>query len=783
MRKITMLAAANIRKSKSQAVSLLIFVLIAVMFLNIGLVLYFNYSKDFDDRANQLYAPHLTILQADNITTDEQLAWLKQYSGVTETEKQPVISGMGDYYMNGAKAPGVIIFANAQEPQKMNLPSLIGDSLPLDDNSIYVPYLMKAAGGFELGDRYTLGLSGTEMHFTIAGFTEDVSYGALMNTLYRFYVSDNTYERLSGEFTDNQCWLQSVRLEDSGLGIQVQLDYSKEFFYSEGSDQASTAYIYSLNYNDVKTARIFIPMLMALIITAFALIIMVVSLIIIRFGIINNIEESMTNIGVLKATGYKNNQIISSILLQFGSISVIGGILGIAVSWLLLPLLSGILETQSALIWNPGFDFFMAAIALCFVLLSVLMVSFVATRRINKLHPLTALRSGFETHSFKKNRIPLEKSHGALPFLLSMKQLVQNKKQALMIIIIIAFVSFTSITGISIYYNIGVEPDTFTSIIAGEKPDAGLVLKNRSDTEDVIKRLLQRKEVRKAFGYQDVTLRTDEVDTTTYIVKDFSRLEGNILYEGRYPKHDNEVTIGVNLADVLGKKIGDTVTVEQGSQTKEYLVTGTMQLMNSYGINMLMSYDGLLTIQNDYQFDQIYIYLTEGTDVKAFIESVKSQEGDVFSNTVDMSEMIDAQLSQYGSIFAAVAAVILLITVVIVILVLYMVIKTLILRKKREFGIQKAVGFTTFQLMNQIAFNYIPVIVFGVLLGGAGGYFGFSPLFAALVRSAGIVKVNLPSPTGWTIATCAALVILAYFVSMLIAWRIRKISAYSLFSE
>ena len=778
-----MLTAANIRKSKSQAVSLLIFVLIAVMFLNVGLVLYFNYSKDFDGRAEQLYAPHLTILQADDITTEKQLTWLEQYPGVTEVEKQPVISSMGEYYMNGAKASGIIIISNVEKPQNMNPPSLIGDSLPLDDNSIYVPYLMKAAGGFELGDSYQLNLSGTELHLTIAGFTEEVPYGALMNTLYRFYVSDNTYERISGEFADYQCRLQSVRFEDSGLGMQAQLDYSKEFFYSEGSDEASAAYIYSLNYHDVKTARTFIPMVMALIVTVFAFIILVVSLIVIRFGIINSIEESMTNIGILKAAGYKNNQIILSIVFQFGSISVIGGILGIAAAQLLLPLLAEILESQSALIWNPGFDFFMAAASLCFVLLSVLLVSFIAARRIYKLHPLIALRGGLETHSFKKNRIPLEKSHGTLSFLLAMKQLVQNKKQAFMIVVIIAFVSFTSVAGISIYYNVGVKPDVLASIISGEKPDVGLVLKNRSDTEDVIKRLLERQEVRKAFGYQDVTLRTDEVDTLANITKDFSQLEGNMLYDGRYPKHSNEVTLGVNLADVLGKKIGDTVAVTQGSQTKEFLITGTMQLMNGYGINMLMTYDGLLTIQNDYEFDRIYIYLTEGADVKAFIESVKSQEGNIFSSTVDMNELIDAQFSQYGSIFAAVAAVILLITVVIVILVLYMVIKTMILRKKQEFGIQKATGFTTFQLMNQITFNYIPVILLGVLLGGAGGYFGLNPLFAAVVRSAGIVKVNLPSPIGWTIATCVLLVILAYLVSMLIAWRIRKISAYALMSD
>ena len=47
----------------------------------------------------------------------------------------------------------------------------------------------------------------------------------------------------------------------------------------------------------------------------------------------------------------------------------------------------------------------------------------------------------------------------------------------------------------------------------------------------------------------------------------------------------------------------------------------------------------------------------------------------------------------------------------------------------------------------------------------------------------GIVQVSLPVPLDQTIVTCAALTVLAYLVSMAIAWRIRKISAYTLVSE
>jgi putative ABC transport system permease protein len=101
-----------------------------------------------------------------------------------------------------------------------------------------------------------------------------------------------------------------------------------------------------------------------------------------------------------------------------------------------------------------------------------------------------------------------------------------------------------------------------------------------------------------------------------------------------------------------------------------------------------------------------------------------------------------------------------------------------ILRRRREFGIQKAVGFTTFQRMNQIALGMTPAILIGAAVGAAAGYFGLNPMVAALMSGMGIVKVRLPVPLDQTM-----LVLLAYAVSLLIAWRIRRISAYTLVSE
>jgi putative ABC transport system permease protein len=116
-------------------------------------------------------------------------------------------------------------------------------------------------------------------------------------------------------------------------------------------------------------------------------------------------------------------------------------------------------------------------------------------------------------------------------------------------------------------------------------------------------------------------------------------------------------------------------------------------------------------------------------------------------------------------------------------MMLYLMLKTVILRRRKELGIQKAVGFTTFRLMNQFALNFIPVVTLGVAAGGLTGAFGFNSLFMATVRGMGIMTASMPTPVGMTIIVCIGLVVIAYFFAMLISWRIRKISAYALVSE
>jgi len=782
MDKIWMLAMANIRKRKSQAISLMIFVLIAACFMNTGLVLYFDFGKFFEERAEQLNAPHLSIIQDERFTAGEQLDWLNGRTGVTKTEMYPVACAQTEYYSNGLKTVCVSVISDITAKQTMNPPTLIGEHLPLDNGLVYLPYIMKASGGYNLGDDFLLIISGNGHKFNVAGFTEEIPFGDSMNQMYRFYINSADLEKLRNEYPPLRCDMISVRLDAPDYSLKLREEYVQQFIFS-ADENATPVFIHTRSYDGIVGARTFIPGIVAMVLTALALILLMVSLIVMRFGIINNIEESMVNIGVMKAAGYRNNQIIASMLLQFGGLAFIGGGVGIAASMLIMPPIAELLETMSALIWEPLFNSGFALMTLCVTVSAVLFVSFSAAKKIYKLHPLTALRGGILTHNFRKNNFPLDKSRGSLSFMLAMKKLVRSKGQSVMIAIIIAAVSFASTIGIAVYYNVGMKTLEFMSFLSGMTNDVVFILKDADDTNGLTERLLERQDVAKARAYQDIFLTTDGGSVTTFVSEDFAHLGENALLEGRYPKHKNEIGIAGGFLKTTGKNIGDTITIRQGNTEREFLITGLIQTLENDGVTLFITYDGLLTLQDEYKFNQIYVYLEPRTDAAAFIEDVKSSEGDIFSGMIDIKEMIDAQFGNMGGIFAAVAAGILSVTAIVVILTLYLVIKTMIIRSKREFGIQKAVGFTTIQIMNQISLSFTPVIFTGVTAGGIAGVLWLNPMFTMLMSGLGIVKTNFTIPIAGTLITCAALIMLAYLVSMLIAWRIRKISAYLLINE
>ncbi|SHO44455.1 ABC transporter permease [Anaerocolumna xylanovorans] len=781
MKKILLLSFSNIRKNKGQMVNLLLVVFIAGFLLNLGLLLFFNFGKFYDELCRKTNSPHAAFLMAQTSAGNAQNDYLKYYPGVTELEQQEVLADNADIQYNGDKMPGLFMMVKASRKQAMNPLKLIGPSNPLSDNSIYLPYIMKTGGKLKLGDDFYVSVQGKEYHYTIAGFTEEVYFGSNTIQWYRFYLSDKEYDKLKESLPASVCVLQTVRMERPELSDRLVKDFAGEFYY--GTTAKNTSIYHDSVYSNVKTSHTFLSGITSMIFVALAAVILLVSLVVIRFRIHNTLEESMVGIGVLKAMGYLSRQIIASLVIQFTGIAAAGILLGTVLSYVVLPLISSLLESQTALIWHQGFDPVISGITLLAILSVILLDTVLTSLRIRKMHPLTALRGGITTHNFRRNSFALDSSHGGLTVLLAMKNIYQNRKQTLMIFAVITTITFASASVLSIYYNVGLHPDTFAGLVAGEVPDSVFILKNPVDAAGVMAEIRQSEKVDKAIYYTFRSVLVNGTEAQGYVTDDFSLIRGKMLYKGRYPKHDNEIALSGVTAKQAAKTIGDTVSVNYNGKNEEYLITGLIQTMNDNGNGLTLTTKGMKRLYPDFVSEQIYVYMKDVNDTEEFIDTIKLKSGSLFSNTLNMNKLIDVQLGVYGSVFAIITTAITLITFFVVILVLYLVLKTSILRRRRELGIQKAVGFTSFQLMNQIALSFSPAIITGVTAGCILGIYCFNPLFVALVQSMGIMTASLPASYAFTIILAIGIIVFSYLISLLISMRIRKITPYMLVSE
>ncbi|MHB8061879.1 MAG: FtsX-like permease family protein [Ruminiclostridium sp.] len=231
----------------------------------------------------------------------------------------------------------------------------------------------------------------------------------------------------------------------------------------------------------------------------------------------------------------------------------------------------------------------------------------------------------------------------------------------------------------------------------------------------------------------------DEINYV-HITDDFSLLDNNQVYEECYPKYDNEVVINGYIAEKFQKNVGDTISVKMGNSSAEYLITRLNQSSDYMGMDISMTFKGIKRMKSDYKYNSINIYLVNGKDVNIFIDEITNKFSNQIAGTINSSELAKSQLGVYTSIMSIVISSILIITALVVVMILYLIIKALIIRRRKELGIQKAVGYTTLQLMTQTSMSFLPVVFLGVILGSI---IYINPLLSVLFKRIGVMKVGL----------------------------------------
>ena len=148
-------------------------------------------------------------------------------------------------------------------------------------------------------------------------------------------------------------------------------------------------------------------------------------------------------------------------------------------------------------------------------------------------------------------------------------------------------------------------------------------------------------------------------------------------------------------------------------------------------------------------------------------------------NSVALLETLEQALGSVEDILTLISTSILVLAIAIILFVLYFIVGAVITRR-RYLVIQKAMGYTNFELMRQVSISFLLPLVAGIAFGATLSILTFNNVASLIMSPLGIRQANFDVPYLWIALTSIALVVISYATILLITGRIRKISAYDL---
>ena len=137
----------------------------------------------------------------------------------------------------------------------------------------------------------------------------------------------------------------------------------------------------------------------------------------------------------------------------------------------------------------------------------------------------------------------------------------------------------------------------------------------------------------------------------------------------------------------------------------------------------------------------------------------------------------------YAGIVSAVTAVLFMISVLMVLLVLYVIIHSMISRRRQEFGIYKAIGYTSRQLTMMTVSRFIPVVAGSAFCSAIAGIWYLPIINHAIFSRIGAIKNQFEVSIWVLLAFAVIFTVTAFLISVLLAAPIKKITVYSLLKD
>ena len=498
----------------------------------------------------------------------------------------------------------------------------------ISDGELYIPAGICNQYHLKTGDKITLTNNNKSKTYTLKGSTKDAFFGSAMIGMTRFLVSERDYQELVGE--ENQ--IQS---------IGIFTDNVKEF--TDKINQMEFQCIFTEPKNTLKMMYI-MDMVIAAVMLVVSICLILISLVMLRFTIHFTISEEFREIGVMKAIGIPCYKIRGLYLVKYFTIALMGGVTGLIAS---IPFGKMLLwgTSKNIIITNEA-NFLVNFLSIAAIIGIVMLFGYLCTRKIKKFTPVSAIRNGENGERYRqRNIVKLNKTRIAPVIFMSFNDIFSNfQRFAVMLVIFIL--------GILL---IIIPVNTINTL----QSDKLIVNFSMAECDHVIIKevLLNSNESRRELTEQKLLAIKEELAKNhisadifqekmfrMHISKENKKCSslafqgvGDVTtdqysyLEGTPPQNIHEVGISHIISDNIDAGIGDMVTINTGSEEKEYMVTAIFQTMNNLGEGIRFFQEEALDYNNAAGGFGIQIKYTDSPDKKE-LQNRKERLEELFSD-------------------------------------------------------------------------------------------------------------------------------------------------------
>ncbi len=734
----------NLNKMKGQFFSFGIIICLTAVIMNIALVLALQTFSAYDDRFTELGTADVNVMISQMEYSDTIIGEIEKIGGVMTAEKHEGVLvaatvrefADADFDMN-------TVFYNLDADRRINRLEVSAEN-ETDERLIYIPVYMKELGGFSVGNYITYSINGEDFICKVGGTVSEMQYGNYGTGLIGAYLPDAVYSEFAEEHIENKIVEYSLIIEE-GVDLEEIKTSITELLKNKGIS------VLSVSDREVsRQTRTMVCTLLIVIFLALAAIILTVSVFLSDFRIRSAIEDELAQMGVLKAVGYTSGLIILSTVMPYTLVGGIAAVFGIVLSYLLLPAVANVLAIQSGFSYTPVFDVGAFILVLLLLSLSILLFSYISSRKIHRLEPINAIRGIIGKEGAGQNILLAAVSFG-----------------------IMVLLSFAG----TLLYNVGLKPDNFMKTLSEESPSV-IFTAESGKMQELKNVLLEDNRTESVLEYITAQVSSPDGSLTAFVCEDFCKVRNDICYEGRNPKKENEIAVGNALAEKY--PIGSEIEISCSERTAGFSVTGYVQSINYAGEVCELTEGGYDRIGGS--VGTVYVYLQDKT-ADIFIAEYEEKRQELIATSVNYERLAENSSKIYAGIVSVVTVVLFAISVLLVLLVLYVILGSILNRRKTEFGIYKAVGYTSRQLTIKTALEFLPITVISAGVSAVLSIWYLPAMNQSIFSLIGAMKNHFEISIWILIIFVLAYTVVSFVISVFLAAPIKRITAYSLFKD